>query len=534
MNPGDALKTIDFVHAIPLIFIAGWACLVLLADALGTSRNTRLGPLAVLGLVLGFGVCAFSWATTPQPIDNLFGGMLIWDRYALFFDMMFILAGLLTLLIAGPYTREHRFAFGELHSLVLLVIVGMMLLIHAGDFIILVIGLETMSLGVYTLVASWSGNKKSAEAGLKYFIMGAVASAFLIYGIALIYGVTGETNLLRIADRAGSLVGNKLFLTGMLMVMGAMSFKVALVPFHAWTPDAYEGAPTPVTGFMAAAVKAAAFGMLLRIFTVVFGGHDYVFGLTGWSDIFEWLAILTMILGNLAALRQSNIKRMLAYSSIAHTGYIMVGVIATGVLEGEQGAAVLYYLLAYTVTTIGAFGVVAWIGSHDNERVDLESWNGLSDRHPAAAAVMTLFMLSLAGVPPTAGFFAKFYLFKAALAHPGLLALVLVAVANSVVSFYFYLRPVVAMYFLTAEADIKGYFKNVLSKVKVGGHALFAEFPPHGVPKCAGLDLHRYSLEELSERLGSSFSLIEHFDHTYINPGGDPRPYIYALFKRVA
>jgi NADH-quinone oxidoreductase subunit N len=310
-----------------------------------------------------------------------------------------------------------------------------------------------MSLGVYTLVASWSGNKKSAEAGLKYYVMGAVASAVLIYGIALIYGATGETNLLRIAARAGGLVGNKLFLVGMLLVMGAMAFKVALVPFHAWTPDAYEGAPTPVTGFMAAAVKAAAFGILLRVFSVVFGGQDYVFGLNGWSDIFEWLAILTMTLGNLAALRQANIKRMLAYSSIAHAGYILIGVIAAGVLEGEKGAPVLYYLLAYTVTTIGAFGVVAWIGSRDSERVGLESWNGLSERHPAAAAVMTLFMLSLGGIPPTAGFFAKFYLFKAALAHPGLLPLVLVAVGNSVVSVYYYLRPVVAMYFLKAPAE---------------------------------------------------------------------------------
>jgi len=442
-----ALKMTDLLHAAPLIFMAGWACLVLLCDALGKSKSPRLWPLALMGLLFGLGYCAYSWVMHPRPMTDLFGGMLLWDRYALFFDMTFILAALLTLLLAGPYMEEHRFGFGEFHSLVLLVVVGMMLLVHAGDFVTLLIGLETMSLGVYALVASWQGNKKSAEAGLKYFIMGAVASAFLLYGIALIYGVTGETNLLKIASKAGSLAGNKLFLVGMFMVMGAMAFKVALVPFHAWTPDAYEGAPTPVTGFMAAAVKAAAFAMLLRVFIVVFGQPDHVFGLTGWSDIFEWLAIFTMTLGNLAALRQSNIKRMLAYSSIAHAGYIMVGVIAAGVLEQERGASVLYYLLAYAVTTIGAFGVVAWIGSRDDERVSLDGWAGLAGRHPAAAAVMTLFMLSLAGVPPTAGFFAKFYLFRAALAHPGLLPLVLVAVANSVVSIYFYLRPVVAMYF---------------------------------------------------------------------------------------
>ena len=338
----------------------------------------------------------------------------------------------------------------------------MMILVHAGDFVMLVIGLETMSLAVYSLVACWSdgdspsgrlARPKSAEAGLKYFVMGAVASAFLLYGIALIYGATAETNLLRLAQKSGDLVGNKLFLVGMFMVMGAMAFKVALVPFHAWTPDAYEGAPTPVTGFMAAAVKAAAFAMLLRVFTVVFGGDGYVFGLAGWGDIFEWLAILTMCLGNLAALRQTNIKRMLAYSSIAHAGYVMVGVIAAAVIPGQRGGPVLYYLLAYAVTTLGAFGVVAWLGSRDDERVGLERWDGLASRHPAAAGVMALFMLSLAGIPPTGGFFAKFYLFRVALEHPGLLPLILVAVANSVVSVYYYLRPIVAMYFHEAPHD---------------------------------------------------------------------------------
>jgi NADH-quinone oxidoreductase subunit N len=449
----NALKPTDFIHALPLIVVAGWACLVLLADALGRNRSARLWPLAVLGLLVALGVCVSSWIQHPKPVTDLFGGMLVWDRYALFFDVTFILAGLLTLLLAGPYLAEHRFAFGEFHSLVLLSITGMMLLVHAGDFVVLLIGLETMSLGVYSLVASWAGNKKSAEAGIKYFVMGAVASAFLIYGIALLYGATGETNLLRLAGKAGAMQGSKLYLVGMFMVMGALAFKVALVPFHGWAPDAYEGAPTPVTGFMAAAVKAAAFGILFRLFTVVFGHEGFVFGFAGWSDIFEWLAILTMTLGNVAALRQANVKRMLAYSSIAHAGYIMVGVIAAGVLVDERGASVLYYLLAYTVTTLGAFGVVAWLGSHQSERVGLDSWAGLASRHPAAAAAMTLFMLSLAGIPPTAGFFAKFYLFKAALAHPGLIPLVIVAVLNSVVSIYYYLRPVVAMYFHDEPED---------------------------------------------------------------------------------
>jgi NADH-quinone oxidoreductase subunit N len=444
----NAVVTVnDFLHILPIISVAAWACLVLLADALGRSRSARLGPLAILGLVLALGVCVWSWIVHPEPTREVFGGMLIVDRYSLFFDMLFIVAGILTVLMAGPYQRAHGFAFGEHHSLLLLVITGMMLLIHAGDFVILVIGLETMSIGVYALVASWEGNPKSAEGGLKYYVMGAVASAFLLYGIALIYGTTGKTDLEAVGAAAPGLEGNLVFLLGMFMVLAALAFKVALVPFHGWTPDAYEGAPTTVTGFMAAAVKAAGFGVFLRVLLVGFGSDAYVFGFAGWADILKWLAILTMTLGNLAALRQSNIKRMLAYSSIAHAGYILIGVIAAGVIADAGGSSMLYYLLAYTFTTLGAFGVVAWIGSRGDERVDIDSWAGLGSRHPVAAAAMTLFLLSLGGVPPTAGFFAKFYLFRAALEHQGLLPLVIIAVLNSVVSFYYYLRPVVQMYF---------------------------------------------------------------------------------------
>jgi NADH-quinone oxidoreductase subunit N len=446
----------DFIHSIPLFFMAGWAVLVLLADALGESKSGRLGPLAILGLVIALGLCLSSWIDLEQPVNQLFGGMLLVDRFALFFDVLFIFAAILTLLIAEAYLKEHQFAFGEFHSLTLLVVTGMMLLVHAANFVILLIGLEIMSLGTYTLVACWTGQKKSAEGALKYFVMGAIASAFLIYGIALIYGATGETNLFKIGATAEAQQGNRLFLVGMLMMMGALGFKVALVPFHAWAPDAYEGAPTPVTGFMAAAVKTAGFATLYRVFTVAFGAEAYVFGLGGtfgWSDIFKWLAILTMIVGNFTALRQTNIKRMLAYSSIAHAGYLLIGVIASGIMPQESSAAILYYLLSYTFTTLGAFGIIAWLGNVHQERVELEDYRGLAEHHPAAAAAMTLFLLSLAGVPPTAGFFAKFYLFKAALGHEGLLSLVIIAVLNSVVSVYYYLRPVVAMYFQESAAE---------------------------------------------------------------------------------
>lgn len=442
-----AIKLTDVLHSLPILFVAGWALLVILADALGRGRSTRLWPLAALGAGLGLLVVGWAWMTTATPQTGLFGGMLVTDRFALFLDGIFLLAGLLTVLLTGPYNRQQRFAFGEAHGLVLLVIAGMMMLVHAANFVMLVIGLETMSLGVYALVASWTGNARSAEAGFKYFIMGSVASAFLLYGITLVYGATGQTDLFALGKDAQNLAGHPMYLLGMFMILGAMGFKVALVPFHAWTPDAYEGAPTTVTGFMAAAVKAAGFGALLRVFLTAFGGDAFIFGSTGWANIFWVLSALTMTLGNLAALRQDNIKRMLAYSSISHAGYLLIGVITAAVVPGTDIGPVLYYLLAYTFTTLGAFGLVAWLGSKDNERLEISDWKGLNARHPAAALAMTLFLLSLAGIPPTAGFFGKFYIFKAALGHDGLLSLVVIAALNSVISIYYYLRPVVAMYF---------------------------------------------------------------------------------------
>ncbi len=437
----------DFVHLAPLLFLCAWACLVLFADALGQGKSSHLGPLAGLGLLIGLGLSIWSWISHAQPVTNIFGGMILVDRFAIFLDIIFIIAGLLTLLLSGAYLKEHRFSYGEYYSLLLLSLTGMMLLVHAGDFVVLVIGLEIMSIGLYAMAASWTGNRKSAEAGLKYFVMGAVASAFLLYGIALLYGTTGQTNLIKLAAKAPQLAGSPVFILGMFMILAAMAFKVALVPFHAWAPDVYEGAPTTITGFMATAVKAAGFGVFLRVFLVVFGESFFVFGSTGWSNILWTLAVISMTLGNITALRQTNIKRMLAYSSIGHAGYILVGIITAGVVPAERGGPILYYLLAYTITTVGAFGMVAWLGSFNDERVGVDEWAGLGSRHPAAALAMTLFLLSLAGIPPTAGFFAKFYIFKAALAHPGLVSLVVIAALNSVVSIYYYLKPVVAMYF---------------------------------------------------------------------------------------
>jgi NADH-quinone oxidoreductase subunit N len=233
----------------------------------------------------------------------------------------------------------------------------------------------------------------------------------------------------------------------MLLILIGLGFKVAAVPFHMWAPDAYEGAPTPVTAFMAAGVKAAAFGALVRVLGVAFARTELAYGASGWASTLGVLAVLTMTFGNLAAVRQENIKRLLAYSSIAHAGYLLLGVVAMAVAGGEARGPLLFYLLAYTFTTIGAFGVVAWLGNRGDERLQLDDWAGLASRHPAAALAMTIFLLSLGGVPPTAGFFAKFYLFRVALTRPGMMPLVIIAVLNSVISVYYYLRVVTAMYF---------------------------------------------------------------------------------------
>ena len=440
------MQLADLLHASPILFVSLWACLVLLASAMGGGRSAALAPLSILGSVLGLLLCLWAWGQYEQPVTGVFAGMLVVDRFALFFDALFLLAATITFLLAHAYLADHQFADGEFYGMLLLAVAGMMLMVHAGDAIALVIGLETMSLAVYSLVACWVEKRKSAEAGLKYFIMGAVASAFLLYGFALLYTLTGQMQLGPLAKAMPALASEPLAVIGMLMVLGALAFKVALVPFHMWTPDAYEGAPTPVTGFMAAAVKASGFAVLLRIVSSVFGDEAFAYGASGWASLFWTLAAATMTLGNLLALGQNNIKRMLAYSSISHAGYLMLGVIASASM-GRPPAPVLFYLLQYGLTTMGAFGVVSWLGRRGAERVGLEDWGGLAARHPAAALAMTIFLLSLGGLPPMSGFFAKLYLFKAALEHPGLLTLVVIAALNSVISIFYYLKPVVAMYF---------------------------------------------------------------------------------------
>ncbi len=355
------------------------------------------------------------------------------DRFALFFAMIFIMAAALTILTSIHYVRQTGIREGEFYALILFATVGMIVMAAANDLMVFFLGLETMSIAVYVLTGMWRANGRSSEASMKYFIMGAFATGFLLYGIALIYGATGSTNLTQISayllDQPTEwpvyLIGG-----GFLLLIG-FAFKVGAVPFHFWVPDVYEGAPTPVTGFMSVAVKAAAFAAWARILLYKLSplDSDWVFPL--------WIiAIGTMTLGNLLAITQPSVKRMLAYSSIAHAGYLLIPIVV-GVEWG--GLPLLFYLLTYSFMTMGAFAVLSSMAEVDEPRDSYSDFAGLGFKRPFLALAMTLFMLSLAGFPPLAGFTGKFYVFRSAVLS-GHLDLAIIGVLNSLLSVIFYLR----------------------------------------------------------------------------------------------
>jgi NADH-quinone oxidoreductase subunit N len=444
--------------AAPLLVILFFGVLLLMLEAFAGGRSRGyLMPVTLVGcgLALGFEFAAWQAAGAQAGSRAIFNGMVTADRLSIFVDCAFLIAAALTAMLAESYMQVHRFEFGEFYSLLLFATAGMIILGAATDLVSVFIGVETMSIAVYVLTGSWRRSPRSSEAAMKYFLNGAFATAILLYGIALLYGAVGSTSLRTIAENASRLSGQPIFIIGALLVLVALCFKIAAVPFHMWAPDAYEGAPTPVTAFMAAGVKTAAFAAIIRVFGGTLGRNELAFGPSGWASILSVVAIATMTLGNLAALKQDNIKRLLAYSSIAHAGYLLVGVVAMAVVGNEARGPLLFYLVSYTFTTIGAFGVVAWIGDHDDERLQIDDWAGLASRHPAAALAMTIFLLSLGGIPPTAGFFGKFYLFRAALAKPGMLPLVIIAVLNSVVSVAYYLRIITAMYFREVGREVR-------------------------------------------------------------------------------
>ena len=440
------LPRLDLSVILPEIALLITALAVMMLDlALPRAQKRRLAWLSLVGLGVAAALSFLMWQSSlagavgnaPQLQD-----MFVADNLALFFNLVILTGAALAVLFSVEYVERAGLAQGEYYTLLLLSTTGMLLMAAAINLMTIFLALEILSIALYVLVGLNRADQRSAEGAIKYFLLGAFASAFLLYGMALAYGQTGSTSLVGLRDSL-SLFSAPLPLTIFialgLMIVG-FGFKIALVPFHMWTPDAYQGAPTSVTAFMSVGAKAAAFAALLRVLQYAFGPLH-----TGPSWMLAVVAALTMTLGNLAALRQTNLKRMLAYSSIAHAGYMLIGVAA----GNETGAgAVPFYLLVYAVMNAAAFGVIIAVGRFDVSAEGgetLDAFAGLGARKPGLAAAMTLLLLSLAGLPPLVGFLAKLYVFSAAV-EAGLVWLAILGAANSVISAYYYLRVVVFMY----------------------------------------------------------------------------------------
>ena len=441
----------------PLLVVGIGALLLMLAEAFSTSPSRDLaGVGGTGGLALGattvlFASAAFACTVWLVGVDDVgdvsaVAPWLILDRFTLFFEALLCLGGALAALLAGGYLPEHKIDRGEFYSLILFATFGAMMLAASGDALTLFLGLETMSIGAYAMTAFRRASPRSAEAALKYFLLGSFGAAILLYGFALLYGATGHTDLVGIgvALKAGA-AKSPMVICALVLVLSGLVFKVSGVPFHAWTPDAYEGAPTPATTYMAVAVKSGAFAMMLRVLLTSFGDAQSMSWSAGWPPVIAMIAVLTMTVANLIAGRQESVKRMLAYSSIAHAGYLLIGVVATMRAPGTAVASVLFYLLTYTVSTAGAFGALILCGSRGAEAVSYEDLSGIGRRHPPAALAFGLFLISLAGIPPTAGFFGKWFIFKAAM-DGGFYWLTIIAFVNSVIGAYYYLRVIVYMY----------------------------------------------------------------------------------------
>lgn len=418
----------------------------------GAGRGTELGLIAAVILFAGAVFSASLWLVGPESLPEVskVAPYLIIDRFTVFFAFSLCFGGGLVALLAAAYLPEHKIDRGEFFPLLIFSTLGAIALAAAGDLLSLFVALETMSLGVYAMIGLRRTNPRSAEAALKYFLLGSFAAAFMLFAGALLYGVTGHTDLAGIGAAIGELKGAALderagmiLVATMLMLVG-LAFKISAVPFHMWAPDAYEGAPTPTTGYMAGIVKSAGFAVLLRVLFVAFGDTRIMSWGSGWPPVLAALAVITMFAANAMAGRQESVKRMLAYSSIAHAGYALVGVVAAS-RGAEAMGAVLFYLFGYAVSTIGAFGALLWAGRRGLEAVSYEDLAGLGRRHPAVALALSFFFVSLAGVPPTVGFFGKFTVFQAAI-DVELYGLAVVGLINSVIGAYYYLKALVYMY----------------------------------------------------------------------------------------
>src|SRR5579875_1906302 len=436
-------KVADLYLLAPELTLALLALVVMMVD-LFVKRRVVTAAVALLGLIVPFGF-AISLAVTQTGTQRAFFNMLVIDPYAIFFEIVFLIIAELMILASYDYVGKYVRSDGEFYTLMLLSVTGMTLMASTGELITIYISLELTSIPLYVMAGLMRTSERSAEASVKYVLLGAMSSAILLYGFALLYGLTGTTDLVSIATavRQGVQQGNALLIVAVILTIAGFGFKISAVPFHMWAPDIYEGAPTPSTAFFSVGSKAAGFAALIRVF--IYGGLGQV-NLTSQIIVFSIVAVLTMTLGNLVAAVQSNVKRLMAYSSIAQAGYILVGFIAslaTGRPEGN--ASVLFFILVYVITNLGAFsGIIALANLTGGETID--DFRGLGRRAPLLSAGTALCLLSLAGIPPVAGFWSKVFLFTAAW-ESGLQWLVIVALLNTIVSLVYYGRIVKAMYF---------------------------------------------------------------------------------------
>lgn len=443
----------------PLIVLSLGCFALMLVDAFSKPKSDlALGAFATFAAA---GVFAFSiWMLGGVPVETIakLSPYIVLDKLTVFFTITLCLGGAISSLLAGGYLAEHNLERGEFYALLMLSTIGAILLSAAGEFLALFIALEIMSLGVYCMTGFRHTNSRSAEGALKYFLLGSFAAAIMLYGIALLYGATSTTSMVQIRNIISAppiqftsdSSNMPIVIVAMALILIGLAFKVSAVPFHMWVPDVYQGAPTPTTAFMSVVVKSAAVAMMMRILLIVFGDKASTSWASGWPPVIAVLAIASMVVANLTAIKQENVKRMLAYSSIAHVGYLLVGFIAAWgqgevSIAHEGRASLLFYLLQYTVAQAGAFGALIWCGSRGREAVTYEDLAGLGRRHPMPAFTLALFCVSLAGIPPTAGFFGKLYIFRSAI-DSGFTWLAVIGLLNSALAAYYYLKVLVYLY----------------------------------------------------------------------------------------
>jgi NADH-quinone oxidoreductase subunit N len=442
------MNQLDFQTILPYTILTAWACVLLLVDLfIPKGRKGITALLAALGLAITLGFTLAQVGTERSAFNN----MVVLDGFSTFINALLLVSGLLGVALAYGYVKRMGIERGEYYTLLLFSVTGMMLMAQATDLIMVFLALELLSIPLYVLAAFAHPKPESEEAGLKYFLLGAFSTGFVVYGIALIFGATGSTSLAAIVASASSTSSSLLLTIGAALLLIGFGFKVAAVPFHMWTPDVYQGAPTAVTAFMSSGAKIAGFAALLRVFATAFPSIA-----TDMTGVLWALAALTMIVGNVIAVSQTDIKRLLAYSSIAHAGYILMAFVPYGNpdVRNVSIAAGLFYLVTYAITNFGAWGVVIALEKSEGRGLAIADYAGLGKKHPALAAAMTVFILSLIGFPPTLGMVGKFYLFRAVLSG-GFTGLAIIGVVTSLISAFYYLRVVVNMYMREGDPTIE-------------------------------------------------------------------------------